>query len=203
MSTYGQGMQESGQYGGNMAYKGYSELGEGIGKAAKGAASMGMALAGMPVAGLGEGGGIMGAIGESYGTAKSTNKIAQAFLSDPNLSQQYLGLNEEQRKLQLSSLNQFIDANGQIGGSQLSSQLIGNAMKRAQFQNEQATKAFNEANQIAQRAVVGSMTSGMKVPQDPMDMFLLPSGGGYSSPEGNPSSPGSGYSGGWNQYLPE
>lgn len=186
MSSYGQGMQESGQYGGNMAYKGYSELGAGIGKAVKGAASALMGAAGMPVPGMGEGGGILGAIGESYGTAKSTNKIAQAFLSDPNLSQQYLGLNDEQRKQQLSSLNQFIDANGQISGSQLSSQLIGNAMKRAQFQNEQATKAFNEAQQIAQRGLVGAITSGGGASAGMSYLPSLPeSGTSYAAPEYN------------------
>lgn len=165
--------------------------------------------------GGGGGGGDFGdqAIGmlRNYNTAKSQNNITKTMLSDPYLAQNMLGLDDQQRQDQLKNFNSYVDQYGQMGAAQYSNQIIGAAMQGAQFKNQQATKSFYNAQEMAQQALLKGITSGGGGGGGAVPIDYGTSGGGYvpipALPSNAPSESGSSLGGkgsvsGWYNVIP-
>jgi hypothetical protein len=104
MAMMGQGLSEAGARIGQFEQQGRQALGEGLAQGLQGAA---------------------GAV-SSLNTAKAANNVTKSIFGDENMFKMFFPEGtEDQRKTMLDSLNQAISRDGQIGGMQFSSQVMG------------------------------------------------------------------------------
>lgn len=136
MSMMGQGFIEAGANIGRTLQQGGAALGEGIAKGIESAA---------------------GAMKQSN-SAKAANNVTKSILGDESMFKMFFPEGtEEQRKNMLSSFNDTIKNNGQMGGLQFTSQIMGPFLEQQrlgqQFQKQMQLAGMHEAA-ATQRSVM-------------------------------------------------
>lgn len=136
MSMMGQGFIEAGANIGRTLQQGGAALGEGIAKGIESAA---------------------GAMKQSN-SAKAANNVTKSILGDESMFKMFFPEGtEEQRKNMLSSFNDTIKSNGQMGGLQFTSQIMGPFLEQQrlgqQFQKQMQLAGMHEAA-ATQRSVM-------------------------------------------------
>lgn len=128
MAMMGQGLSEAGARIGQFEQQGMQALGQGLAQGLQGAA---------------------GAV-SSLNTAKAANNVTKSIFGDENMFKTFFPEGtEDQRKTMLNSLNQAISRDGQMGGMQFSSQVMGPFLEQQrlgqQFQKQMQLAGMHEA----------------------------------------------------------
>lgn len=136
MAMMGQGLSEAGARIGQFEQQGRQALGQGLAQGLQGAAGAMTQLS----------------------SAKAANNVTKSILGDENMFKMFFPEGtEEQRKNLLSSFNETIGSNGQMGGLQFTSQIMGPFLEQQrlgqQFQQQMQLAGMHESA-ATQRSVM-------------------------------------------------